>query len=311
MNRILELARLETGQYRLLLEYIGYSFYELDKPSALDVMERVGREALVEAYQRHEITRETRSLLFCVLALLDALDLGESLKTLGLHVKMTHDDPRLSLVSHASLEKRGLPIGQANIYQMLAPEHRLYLPLSLLQLLVDVNGKDLPRLPSTSTRPPTLQEIIDHLTALTTDSLPLALAHITLNGDGGQGLGLLSGSRLSDIITTLAVFGTRYEEKRWLTFLQTAIPGCTELEAQWLISHPASVDSPLPAPQSQNKRKASSIGWIRNSQHKALSCHLERSRSPLPSLSPNSDSCADGDSRYGGPITLGCFPPEP
>jgi hypothetical protein len=154
---------------------------------------------------------------------------------------MTHDDPRLYLVSHASLEKRGLSIGQANIYQMLAPEHRLYLPLSLLQLLVEVNGKDLPKLPSTSTRPPTLLEIIDHLTALTTDSLPLALAHITLNGDGGQGLGLLSGSRLSDIFTTfkLAVFGTRYEEKRWLTFLQTAIPGCTEPEAQWLISQPA------------------------------------------------------------------------
>ena len=31
MNRILELARMETGQYRLLLEYIGYSFYELKK----------------------------------------------------------------------------------------------------------------------------------------------------------------------------------------------------------------------------------------------------------------------------------------
>jgi hypothetical protein len=109
-------------------------------------------------------------------------------------------DPRLYLVSHASLEKRGLPIGQASIYQMLAPEHRLYLPLSLLQLLVDVNGKDLPRPRSAPTRPPTLQEIVDHLTALTTDSPPLALAHITLNGDGGQGLGLLSGSRLSDII---------------------------------------------------------------------------------------------------------------
>ncbi len=82
----------------------------------------------MEAYQpeRHEITRDTRSLLFCVLALLDALDLGESLKTFGLHVlvKMTHDDPRLYLVSHASLEKRGLSIGQANVYQMLAPEHR-------------------------------------------------------------------------------------------------------------------------------------------------------------------------------------------
>jgi hypothetical protein len=32
MNRILELARMETGQYRPLLEYIGYSVYELDKP---------------------------------------------------------------------------------------------------------------------------------------------------------------------------------------------------------------------------------------------------------------------------------------
>jgi hypothetical protein len=135
---------------------------------------------------------------------------------------------RLYLISRASLEKRGLSIGQASIYQMLAPEHRLYLPLSLRQLLVDTNGKDLPKLPSISTRPPTLQEIVGHLTALTTDSLPLALrlAHISdipqLNRDGGQGLGLLSGSRLSDIITTLTVFGTRYEEERWLTvtFLQ-------------------------------------------------------------------------------------------
>ena len=54
MNRILEL---------FLLEYIGYSFYELDKPSALDVMERVGR-GLVEAYQRHEIT-SLRELAAC------------------------------------------------------------------------------------------------------------------------------------------------------------------------------------------------------------------------------------------------------
>jgi hypothetical protein len=209
----LELARLETGQYRLLLEYIGYDFYELDKASALAVMERVGREALGEAYQRHEITRETRSLLFCVQALIDALDLGESLKTYGLHwhFKMTHDDPRLYLIGHASLEKRGLSIGQANIYQMLAPEHRLYLPFSLPQLLVDVSGKALPKPPSISARPLTLQELVDHLTALATNSLPLALAHITLHSGGDQGLGLLSGSRLSDIITALAVFGTRYD----------------------------------------------------------------------------------------------------
>jgi hypothetical protein len=118
-------------------------------------MERVGslREALVEAYQRHEITRETRSLLFCVQALIDALDLGGSPQTYGLHFKMTHDDPRLYLISHASLVKRGLSIGQANIYQMLAPEHRLYLPFSLPQLPVDVNGKALPKPPSIIIRP--------------------------------------------------------------------------------------------------------------------------------------------------------------
>ena len=144
---------METGQYYLLLEYIGYDFYELDKPSVLSIMERVGREALVEAYQRHELTRETRSLLFCVQALIDALDRNESLKTYGLHVKMTHAEPRLYLISHASLERRGLSIGQANIYQMLAPEHRLYLPFSLPQLLVDANGKALPKPPSISARP--------------------------------------------------------------------------------------------------------------------------------------------------------------
>jgi hypothetical protein len=170
-------------------------------------MEGIGREALVEAYQRHETTRESRSLLFCVQALIEALDLGESLKTYGLHCRMTHDEPRLYLISHASLEKRGLSIGQANIYQMLAPEHRLYLPFSLPQLLVDVNGKALPKPPSISAQPPTLQELADHLTALTTNSLPLALAHITLNSGSDQCLGLLSGSRLSDITTALSSGG--------------------------------------------------------------------------------------------------------
>jgi hypothetical protein len=94
---------------------------------------------------------------------------------------MAHDEPRLYLISHASLEKKGLSIGQANIYQMLAPEHRLYLPFSLPQLLVDVDGKALPKPPSISAQPPTLQGLLDHLTALTTNSLPLALAHITLH----------------------------------------------------------------------------------------------------------------------------------
>jgi hypothetical protein len=139
-----------------------------------------------------------------VLALLDALDQDEPPKTLGLHVKMTpsHDDPKLYLISHASLAKRGLSVGQASVYHLLAPEHRLYIPFSLLQLPVDINGKDLPRVPCSSARPPTLQEIVGHLNALTTSSLPLALAHsTTTDGADWPGLGLLSGSRLSDIIT--------------------------------------------------------------------------------------------------------------
>jgi hypothetical protein len=85
----------------------------------------------------------------------------------------------------------------------------------------------LPRPESTQA----LQEIADHLNALTTsstDSLPLALAHTALNGDDWQGLGLLSGSRLSDVITTLAVFGTtsRYEdsEGRWITAATSCRP---------------------------------------------------------------------------------------
>ncbi len=197
--------------------------------------------------------------------------------------------------------------------KMLAPEHRLYLPLSWLQLLADMNGKDLPRMPSTSTRPPTLQEIVDHLNALTADSLPLALAHTTLTGndDGGQGLGLLSGSRLSDIITTLAVrvFATRYEKGRWLAFLQTAVPACTEQDAQWLISL-----TPLPAPQSQNQRKASVIrvggSDIRNKKRPAATPSAPIRRSPRSHQTPI-DSCTDSDSGCGGPITLGCFPPKP
>jgi hypothetical protein len=295
---------LETGQYHLLLEYIGYDFYELDKPSVLSIMERVGREALVEAYQRHELTRETRSLLFCVQALIDALDRGESLKTYGLHVKMTHAEPRLYLIGHASLEKRGLSIGQANIYQMLAPEHRLFLPFSLPQLLVDVNGKVLPKPPSISAQPPTLQELVDHLSALTTNSLPLALAHITLHGGSDQGLGLLSGSRLSDIITALAVFGTRYDKERWLTFLQQAIPGCTEPEVQWLVSHPSLVDSPLPAPQSQNKRKAPHSGGAepRHTKRSAAGPNTPVRRSPRYHHTPTVDPATTQDIEAPSPL---------
>jgi hypothetical protein len=43
--------------------------------------------------------------------------------------------------------------------------------------------------------------------------------------------------------------------------LQAAIPGFTELDAQWLVTLPTTTDSPLPAPLKLHKRKAlASIG---------------------------------------------------
>ena len=283
LNRILEAVRTETGQHRILLEYLGYDLYELGKQSALDVMDPVGVDALMQAYHRHAATRTTRSLLFCATALLDALDQEEPLKPLGLHIKLAHNDPKLYLISHASLANRGFSIGQANAYQMLATEHRLYIPFSLGQLLRDLKGAELPKVPYPHTRAPTLQEVVDHLTALTTDSLPLAVAHTIFSTDDWQGLGLLSGSRLSDIATTLGVFGTRYEANRWLSFLQAAIPGLTEQDAQWLVSLPITIDSPLPAPeqlpapQNRNKRKTPAPDGLDTSNKK---------RQPAPQSAP-------------------------
>ena len=261
LNRILEAVRTETGQHRVLLEYLGYNLYELGKQSVLDIMDPVGVGALMEAYHRHAATRTTRSLLFCATALLDALDQDAPLKPLGLHAKLVHNDPKLYLISHASLADRGFSVGQANAYQMLATEHRLYIPFSLVHLLRDLKGVELPKVPYPHTRAPTVQEVVDHLTALTTNSLPLAIAHTIFSEDEWQGLGLLSGSRLSDIAATLGVFGARYEASRWISFLQAAIPGLTEQDAQWLVSLPTTPDCPLPAsqqmpaPQRGNKRK--------------------------------------------------------
>ena len=101
-----------------------------------DANDHVGTSALVEAYQLHAATRTTRSLLFRATPSLEAMDQEEPLKTLGLHQKLVHQDPRLYLIS------------QANLYQMLATEHRLYIHFSLHQS-VDLHGKALVRLSCT------------------------------------------------------------------------------------------------------------------------------------------------------------------
>jgi hypothetical protein len=80
INGILEVVLLESGQYRLLIDYLGYKFHELDKYSVFDPDDYVGTDALIEAYQRHAATRATHSLLFCVDALLEAIDQAEPLE---------------------------------------------------------------------------------------------------------------------------------------------------------------------------------------------------------------------------------------
>ena len=76
-----------------------------------------------------------------------------------------------------------------------------------------------------------------------------------------------------------------YEANRWLSFLQAAIPGLTEQDAQWLVSLPITMDSPLPAleqlpaPRNRNKRtrKAPAPDGLNTSNKK---------RQPAPQSAP-------------------------
>jgi hypothetical protein len=91
---------------------------------------------------------------------------------------------------------------------------------------------------------------------------------------------------------------------QWLTFLRQAIPGCTELEAQWLISHPSPVDSPLPAPQSQNKRKASNIGGseTRHKKRSAAGPNTPVRRSPRYHRTPMTEPTVVQDTEAPSPL---------
>ena len=72
---------------------------------------------------------------------------GQDLKTLGLETKLVPRERNLYLISHASLEKRGLSRGAANVFQMLyRPEHRLVIPFSLRSLQCTVDGMHIPQL---------------------------------------------------------------------------------------------------------------------------------------------------------------------
>jgi hypothetical protein len=70
---------------------------------------------------------------------------GQSLKALGLENKLVPREKSLYLISHASLEKRGLSQGAANAYQMLhEPGNRMAFPFSLQSLQCTVDGRSIP-----------------------------------------------------------------------------------------------------------------------------------------------------------------------
>ncbi len=70
---------------------------------------------------------------------------GQSLKALGLETKLVPREKSQYLISHASLEKRGLSQGAANAYQMFhEPGNRLAFPFSLQSLQCTVDGRSVP-----------------------------------------------------------------------------------------------------------------------------------------------------------------------
>ncbi len=100
VQRVLEVVRGEDGKFYLLLELeyfkLGYRYLELRPESRL-----VDRNSeLKRAYRLGEHVCETHdlalsSMLYCAGAILDAMWHGQSLKELGMDLKLVHQDARL------------------------------------------------------------------------------------------------------------------------------------------------------------------------------------------------------------------------
>jgi hypothetical protein len=100
---------------------LGYRYLEIKLESLL-----VDKNAeLRRAYREHANTRSSLSMLYCAGAILEAMWQEQSLKELGMDIKLVHQDARLYLMSHASLQKRGFAPGMASVIQMLAAQEHL------------------------------------------------------------------------------------------------------------------------------------------------------------------------------------------
>jgi hypothetical protein len=228
-----------TGQIYLLMEYLGYKYLEARPESWLE--DKKGELRL--AFKAHATARPHKDMLYCGGALLEAMRVGQSLRELGLETKLVPREKPLYLISHASLEKRGLSQGAANAYQMFhEPGTRLVFPFSLQSLQCTVDGRSVsltaPSLKRhhNSQPEPRLHATASHLQELTENpaSLPVALAR-ALAGDGPwEGLGLLSGSTIIDIVNSLSAFCHQYGPEGWPALLRQELPDLTVADIEWL-----------------------------------------------------------------------------
>jgi hypothetical protein len=182
---------------------------------------------------------------------------GQSMNELGMELKLIHQDTRLYLISHTSLQKRGFAPGMASIIQMLVTqEHRLIIPFSLKNLQCTLEGTSIPpSLPrgigaeaQKRSAEPSLQALATHLSALShRTSLPRALAEATKGATEWEGLGLLSGSSIKDIATALSLFCSEYGSARWNELLRKELPDLTDEDIDWLcgLTEAAEVLEPL------------------------------------------------------------------
>ena len=261
VQRVVDVMRAENGQVYLLMEYLGYAYLEARPEVWLDDK----KTELRLNYKEHATDRPNQSMLYCGGALLDAMRSGRDLKGLGLETKLVPRERSLYLISHSSLEKRGLSKGAANAFQMFqGPEHQLVFPFALKNLQCTVDGKSVvqPRYSSgptlkrglDMTAEPSLQAIATHLAELTANpaSLPVALARAVAGEEAWKGLGLLSGSSIFDIVTALTTFNTQYGPDNWAALLRQELPGLTDDDINWLCSLPEEMEQfePRPPPAS-------------------------------------------------------------
>jgi hypothetical protein len=238
----------------------------------------------------------------------------QSLKDLGMDIKLVHQDGRLYLMSRASLHKRGFTPGMASFIQLLvAQEHRLVIPFSLTNLQCTLDGTCIP-MPhgvgedSLKRRAePSLQALGDHLTALTDihTSLPMALAEATKGAAEWERLRLLSGSSINDIATALSIFCSQYSTKHWGDLLRQELPELADEDIEWLCGLTETMESHEPATVhkdpgrlTQPLTRTITGKRRRRSNREGTATSSQNSRVALPLSAPaNSNAAATGRKR--------------